>query len=451
MSEEAKIATRILPWIILPRFNNVALSLAVNKERIVISRGVEYYVSTNSRLFIPSASTFIYSPFLRSSVKLVEMDDKTYVNIDDIEGFFSGFLPSGMYVKIPVDKVRSQLETDLSTTPLTGVVTRYNTMLLINSLARLRAGSIFAGIVKSHVEKRFGVEFRLIGEGVVNVITINEKGAKGSFEIRTRFYEMRHGDGNTKVVPGIVPGILYLINQGFRFADNTKAYETVESVLEEMYDVGSRFTSVSLVQTTTRGKFTYVIGELEGDVEKWSRRNLSRVTLRDVGRRAYRGVTSNIVLDFSSEKVLLSIEFDRFAPPAQAVLNYAPLNMTPISAMVNQRLKFLKFQTALARERARSRYGVEATFYIDELSPLGESGITFDDINRAYKEGYIKIDTIRKLLDKMDRVSYIGDISSFAYGDLHKIDEITLASIKPVGKGAGGKAKSKVADEEIVL
>ena len=69
-----------------------------------------------------------------------------------------------------------------------------------------------------------------------------------------------------------------------------------------------------------------------------------------------------------------------------------------------------------------------------DYEALADAGITFDEVRDVLKDGYPRFVHLRPLLEKAEKLGYIGDVMSHAYGKETKVEEILIKELKPLIK-----------------
>lgn len=427
-----EMTRRILPWYLLPRFNNTILKVSIKDEKAILKRNIELYTTSNMPYaFIPVASLLLYIPYIKPEYSVNKVDKKkNEITINKIDGFISGYLPDGRYTKITGETIGKDIVgNEIS---IRGDPRDFPIGMVARRLSRIIAGKYFANKVKYYLKNK-GWFFDIKGVGNIKLITIKEGNAITNIEIPTTFFEVRYHN-KTIVSPGIIPGVSYF------FLDNNDLPIESEPVKENLInfvnriaDIGKSFSSISILQNATKSSFGYAIGEANfSDDIKNTLKNESKNKYWYWlgGVPTYRGVRNNFYVDIESKKLIMTISFTPPSPPASLVLNYPPFHLLPLSAMAKERIKQLRIVANKIMKPRLKKIGVDGTFYIDEIEPLADANVKFDDIKKILKEGYPKIETLDMLLEKMDKISYIGDITSMAYGEMRKINEIMISTIK---------------------
>jgi hypothetical protein len=432
--EPVEMARRILPWYLAPRFNNVISKVEIKGKKAIVNRNVEIYVTSNMPyVFVPMASMMLYVPYLNSEFSIRRKNEsETIVTINKIDGFVAGYLPDGKYAKF----TENAIEKDVIGKEIIvhGEPHEFSINMVTRRIARINAAKYFANKVRYELKKN-GWYFEPIGYGHVKAVKVVEGNAETRLEIRTTFFEV-HYRGKSVTAPGIVPGVVsFFGNDKYLPIEDDKVKDTLLDFVKRVSDVGKSFSSLAILQKATKSTFGYVVGEADipDTVKKELKSKSEGPWYWITGSPTYRGVRSNYYLDLESNKIVLTLTFVPFSPPASLVLNYPPFHIAPLSAMVNERMNQLKYFADVVPDRLK-RIGVDGTLYVDELEPLKDAGVRFDDIRRILREGYPKLSTLDKLLEKMDRISYLGDIASMTYGSIRKIDELLVSSIQPKKK-----------------
>jgi len=441
-----EMVRRLLPWYLLHRFRNVVLAVEVEEEEgrgVARVREVELYVSPNAPyVFVPGASMMLYAPFIRARYEVAASGSgESEVVISGVEGFVAGFLPNGRYAKY-TEKAFGEGVVG-KRVKVRGEPDQFDIDVVAAGIARIVAGGWFAANIKTSLSRE-GWEFEPFAKGALKVITVAERRAEAEVSIMVRLFKVRYG-GREVTAPGIVPGVaaFFADDRSLPIAD-AGARDALIGFVKGVADVGRHFASLALLQRTARSTFTYTVGE--ASVPKAVREHLMKRSggsgrLWLAGGRLHRGVRADFYLDLEGGGVVSDITIYPFSPPATLVLNYPPFNMAPLAATLHEQPRRFARLAELASKRL-DRYRVEGALYVKELEPLAEAGVKFDDIKKALREGYPKLDTLEALLGKMDRVSYLGDVASMAYGRARRVDELLIASITPIEEKRGREGAS---------
>lgn len=425
---------KLLPWYLAPRFNNTITSVSIKDKSVIVNRNVEVYTTSSSPyVFIPIASMMLYVPYLNVGYTVAPEpnEDKKIARIVKVNGSVGGYLPNGKYAKFTervfADKIyEKEIE-------ITGKPSDFSISMVARVIARIESAKYFASKIKYTLEKTEKWKFDPIGKGHIKAINIAEGNAMTKIEINTTFFDVIYKDYGEVKSPGIVAGVSHFFkNDNTLPVENSKVKDYLIEFAKRISDVGKSFTTLAILHKATRSSFSYVIGEAEiPDSVKRELVGKDKPLWHWItGVPVYRGVRGNFYLDPNTNKVIMTITFHPFYPPASVVLNYPPFHLTPLSAMVNERMKQLKYVSGLVESRLRKR-GIEVTLYPDELEPLSEAGVTFDELRNTLKKGYPYIYQLERLLEKMDKVSYLGDVSTLTLGKIQKIDEMLISSITP--------------------
>ena len=62
---------------------------------------------------------------------------------------------------------------------------------------------------------------------------------------------------------------------------------------------------------------------------------------------------------------------------------------------------------------------------------LADAKITFNDVRRVVLEGYPRLGTLRRLLEKVEALGSVGDVMSLAYGKETVVDEMMIKQLAP--------------------
>jgi len=440
-----ELARRALPWYLAGKFKNALLALPSD---IDVKREVETYVKVDltvnsvAGIFIPGASRFLMVPYIEYSSTVDKNEKKIRVDIKD--GFVGGFLPNGKYAKFLAKTITKEEPVELS---FESDYTDFAVDTVIRNYLRLHAGTMFAGRVESYAKAR-GVFFKSLGMYEISKIMVREGSVYTTVKLPTKLHAVSYKDESI-TAPGVVAGLLYLIGSG-KFdplAEYPKGKQVLMDFIKKVDDIGSKLAGVSgsILQATSKTKFTYIVGEVTGPEQ--AMKSIKRQEWL-TGFTAYRGVRANLYLTPPSY-VTLTISILPFVAPAATVLNYSPFNMTPLTALMNQAEKQLR--EALDRAEAQlSKRRLSAGFYDADYEVLADARVTFEDIKRVLRDGYPRLENLNKLLEKMERLGYIGDVISHAYGKESKIDRILIKELKEITK-AEKKVEREEKEEEGVL
>jgi len=430
-----EMARRLLPWVLAPRFKNVVTSVEVEGEKAVARRNVELYETDAGGVMVPGASMFLYEPYLNTEYRVkITGRDKGYAVITAISGYVAGYMPNGEYVRYGYRTLRDVVGKRIEFTG--SEPDQFTVNMIARRLARISAARIFAANIKQALMEE-GWKFELIGEGTIKKVYVREGNAATKVVIQTSFFAVYY-DGRAYTAPGIVPGVLnFFADPNLSIVKRDDVRERLIEFLGRVSEVGSKFAPVSILQQATRSTFTYVIGEVEG-LSKTGKAGGSQWV---AGGPAYSGVRANVYADRNG-KLLLSLTFIPFSPPASLELNYPPYHIAPLAAMVRDRPRMLRYLADTAVKRL-ARQGADAVAYVDELEPLADAGVGFDELRRAMKEGYPKMETVETILDKMTRIEDVADVASLTYGEVRKVDELLVSEIRPPEKRAQRKGRGR--------
>ena len=435
-----EIARRVLPWYLLPRFKNIVLS----------KRDVESYLVVNEvarEVFVPGASRFLTVPHVEFDAVDNKDEKKLLVHVHN--GWIQGFLPNGQYAKFLAKTVLRDKDNEIEV-KYDESYSDFAVSNVVRNYLRIKAGPLFAFKTEQYV-KKYGIVFgRHSRDKVYSAeIIIKEKSAYSKITLPVFLYYMAYNGKIIDTVPGVVPGVLRAIGDGIidPVAENPDAKQALTDFIRELTEVGQTLAPVSAatLQMTSKSKFTYIVGEADGpdtvfnELMKTGRR-LVWIT----GAPAYKGTRVNFYIDPKNRKIYMTISILPFNAPAVLVLNYPPFSIAPLSALMNQRRLFLSYNLDKV-ERHLEKRGIKVGFYDVDYETLADAGVTFDEIRTALKEGYPKLDTLRQILGKMEKLGYIGDIISHAYGKEMKIEEILIKELKPL------VAEKKPAEEKTVI
>ena len=455
-----EVARRVLPWYLLPKFSNVLTSLG-SKRDIESYKAIKTDLVVNevTTVYIPGASRFLLVPHVE--FEAVDNQEEKQVEVRVMDGWVHGFLPDGRYAKfltktllkdeevIPIKYERSYTDFAVDT--------------VVRNYLRIRAGPLFAYKVE-----RFGREhgvafYKTVPDylyGAKNVaatvakVVIREKTVFTEITLPVYLYELSYKGEYLGVVPGIVPGILHLIGKDKldTLKDNPDAKQALTDFVSEVAEVGKRVAPISsaTLQATSKSRFTYIIGEADGpktvfeDIARKLGKNRSLMWI--TGAPAYRGVRVNFYLNPHNQKIYMTISILPFSAPAVVVLNYPPFNIAPLAALVNQRMNFLRFNLNKVKDYLDKR-GIDAGFYDMDYEVLSDAGITFDEVRATLKDGYPRLENLKVLLEKAEKLGYVGDLMAQVYGKESRIEEILVKELKPLMKKEAKKEMEKTIEK----
>jgi len=446
--EPKELARRALPWYLTAKFKNALLALPDN---IDVKRNVETYVKVDlsvnavAGIFVPGASRFLMVPHVEYSSEVDKNEKKIRIHVKD--GFVSGFLPDGKYVKLLAgtitkgDPIELNFEKDY---------TDFAVDTVVRNFLRINAGTIFGGRVEAYAKSR-GVFFKGLGNYVLSDILLREGSVYTTVKLPTKLYHVQYKD-ESFIAPGVVAAVLHLIGIG-KFdplADHPDAKQALADFIKKVDDVGSKLAGVSgsILQATSKTRFTYIIGEVSGP-----ERVMKSIKEREwlTGFTPYRGVRANIYLS-PPNRVTLTLSVLPFVAPATTVLNYSPFNMAPLAALMDQSAKQLREALDKAETQLNKRR-LSAGFYDADYEVLADAKVTFEDVKRVLRDGYPRLENLEKVLEKLERLGYIGDIVSHAYGKETKIDRILIKELRELARteSKAEKKEKEESEEESVL
>ena len=447
-----EIARRALPWYLLPKFRNVVTSFAVEEvgEKVIPLRELEVYVSDFGSIYVPGASAFLYVPNIAFG-KEIDKDNKV-IRLKDIKGWIQGFSPDGQYTKILMDTVVQ--EEPFPEIKYEESYTDFAVNILARNIARIRAGKYFASSV-AHKLRRYGLAVEPTKLALeVREIILEESGLRASVTMLTGLHKVHYGT-ETVTAPGIVPAILSLIDRGIfdpLEKANPEAKQVLTDFLDSMTSIGKRVSTISILQRTSKTRFSYYIGELDIP-ESVKREYSSRRYIWLFGKLIHKGVKANIVADVVTEKAILSLSILPFNPPATIVLNYPPFNVAPLSAAYNERYPVIQYLTGVAKERAE-RLGFKVAFFNEDLRALADAGVKFDEVRRILMDGYARLNHLSTVMEKIEKLGTIADIMSFALGPAQRVDKmlvtvLTREVLKREKKEVAEEAEQEVEEKEL--
>jgi len=126
--------------------------------------------------------------------------------------------------------------------------------------------------------------------------------------------------------------------------------------------------------------------------------------------------------------------------------------LSPLAALMNQAEKQLQQALDKATDQLNRRR-LSAGFYDADYEVLADARVTFDDIKQILRDGYPRLENLDRVLAKLERLGYIGDIVSHAYGKESKIDRILIKELREIVKTEkkAGKLEKDEKEEEGVL
>ena len=444
---------RVLPWVLMPKFRNVLTQLDIdpNRKGDVVIRNIDLYVTDNVGIYVPGASTFLSVPYLKYDTEINE-EEKT-VSISSNDGFVAGFMPNGRYSKFLAKTI------DENDGP---IVLKYEgeslpdfaISIVARNVYRLHAGKYFAAKIKKYMEK-LGVEFDKTRTQVkITDVLVKEGNITGEVHMKINLYRIKTGANEIKA-PGIVPGLLSLMEHGLIKPIDGEVEEELNKFLREVGRVGGRVSPISggLLKQTSKTKFTYYLGEISAPnhvIDGLKKRHGNTIWLG--GAPAYRGVKVNFYANLPVKKMYMSISILPFSPPATVVLNYPPFNLLPISALYYEREPFLRYQVEREVATRAKKIGLEIGPFHRDLSVLGDASVTFEEIKSMLKDGYPKIDKLEKAMHKVERLGTVADLVSMTIGDVYKVDKLLVSLLEPKvrakEKVASPKEETEVEKEE---
>jgi len=443
-----ELARRTLPWYLTAKFKNALLALPSD---IDVKRDVETYVKVDlsvnavSGVFVPGASRFLMVPYVEYSSEVNKDEKKIHVTIKD--GFVSGFLPDGKYVKFLAKTITKEEPVELA---FEENYTDFAVDTVIRNYLRLNAGTMFAGRVETYAKAR-GIFFRSLGKYVISNILLREGSVYATVKLPTKLHNVSYKD-TTFISPGVVAALLHLIGSD-KFdplAEHPEGKQVLADFIKKVDSVGSKLTGVSssLLQATSKTKFTYIIGEVSGPEQ--AMKSIKRQEWL-TGFTAYRGVRANLYLTPPSY-VTLTISILPFVAPATAVLNYSPFNLAPLASLMNQAERQLQYALDRAADQLNRRR-LSAGFYDADYEVLADAKVSFEDIKRVLRDGYPRLENLDRILEKMERLGYIGDIVSHAYGKESKIDRILIKELREIAKSEkkAGKVEKEEKEEGVLI
>jgi len=449
-------ASGALPWELQWRFQNVILSLPEAEARARRSTGDRYLVvnEVTKSVFIAGSSTFLYVP--RVEYEKQDYPERGELVVKVADGLVGGRLPDGdkvWYSASTALKVRAEAGEPAGEIKVrySGEYSDWMVDAVVRDHLRLSASPLMAARVKEFA-KRHGITFaRLEGKREIEVL-IEAKTVRTTIKLETHAYLMKDGSGRAQTVPGVVPGVLRAISSRRLkpLEDYPDAEQALQDFMKDVASVGEKLVPVSAVlQGTHKTRFTYIAGEADGSEGRFNRvkeklESQGRKLLWLGGTRLSRGVWGSFNFDPESRKVLFSVHIEPDSPPATVVLNYPPFNLTPIAAVAYEKPEAL---TKGVRESARrlGAYGLSVASYADDYEVLADAKITFNDVRRVVLEGYPRLGTLRRLLEKVEALGTVGDVMSLAYGKETVVDEMMIKQLAPQ------RRRERREEEEVTL
>jgi len=435
--DATRLAEGYLPFYLLSRFHNVLTTVQVEGGGSALRvRNVELYYSKDrgADIYIPGASSLLSVRYISSQYTAEPAGDgENEVTITGVEGSVLGFIPSssGRFVRYTerafgedVVGVRVKVR---------GEPDQYTVDMAAGRIAKLEAGRRFAANVKAALNKE-GWKFEQLGRAVLRTITVAEGRARAELTLYVRLFKVARG-GREVTAPGVIPGVLaFFEDDGALPIGDGRVKDVLIGAAREIAEVGSHFTSLALLQSTSSARFTYIVGEAR--VPKAVREDLmkkggGRKRFWLAGGRVARGARVDFYLDLEGGKVPVRVALlPQLSSPAIVALNFPPFDTAVLAAVVHDAKRQLG-RLAEQASRRLERFKAEGAIYVKELEPLAEAGVAIEDVRRILREGYPRLDSLMSLVRKMDRVSYLGDVVAMTYGEARKVEELLISSIKP--------------------
>jgi len=452
-----ELVRRTLPWYVMSRFQNALLSIP---DVVVEQRINEKYVKVDLKtrqvagIFVPGASRFLVSGYVNFEIvedtkkkqeetwrrTMYEHNEyKLMVNIKS--GFVYGFLPNGKYVKFYQDKI---VKNELVEVKYKDEYSLGQVADVLRNYLRLSASPLFGAVVSKYA-KKIGIEMTEVESGIVPEIIIKEGKLYTRVVLPTNIYRVKYNDFRFRS-PGVIASILFLMSNNMLdpLQENPEARGLLSDFIKRVDEVGRSLAGVSgsLLQSTSKSSFTYIIGEVK---ETSNTANLKNpIGLGTFWINKY--TTMRFTLQ-PSRIITTTITVRPFSSPATVVLNYTPFNIAPLSALMNEGKSSLSF----AKEKVTSilrKKGFEPGFYDTDYEVLSDANITFEDVRKILRDGYPKLESLNVVLEKSEKLGYIGDVISHAYGSEVKVDKILIRELTSISKK---ESKKENEGEEILI
>lgn len=442
-----EVARRALPWIITPEFKNLLLEMP--------GRDVESYpeiiLNDIVTVYIPGASRFLVSSKVSFDMDIDRRRRKIAVNI--VEGYVYGFLPNGQYIKLRPEKVLKNTTIELS---YKNSYTEFAVANIVKNYLRISAGPVFAAIAEQYAEKN-GIWFSKAGEPKKVKVILAEREVYTEITFPTKLYRAGTMDKKEIVTaPGIIPAILALIRRQAFNPVKGEAYDIVKNFLKDVTSVGKRLVTLTpTLQSTSKTKFTYIAGEASGPDQVFDRMGKAQKLVWLTGGKAHRGTRVDFYLNTENRKIYMTISILPFSAPATTILNYPPYNIAPLAALMHDSYNTVRYLAGTAKKHLASQ-GLKTGLYIDDYAVLADAKLSINEIRRLLIDGYPRLENLYKILGKLEKLGYVGDIMAHAYGKESKVDIRLLEEVKRViGEEKEEKTTTKpsetVEEEELVF
>lgn len=420
-----------MPWIMLSKFRNVVKGLPISDSNVRLGevnvRNVEYYTTERGRIITPASSSLMIPSFIKVYTE-EEMDEdyeETKIIVKNLEGYVYGFMFDGTYFRVDANKLLGngidlQKKKNYSDYELNDTVKK---------VLRLRAGKLFTAYNKSILRKRYGIELQNTGiHGGIKKLIINNKSIIAREDFETSFFTILNDKEEIKY-PGVMSALLSLIYNK-KVYPSGKTREIIDEFLKELSTVGKSVApfSEAILQATGNNAFVYNLGEIkmkEKDKERYRREGQSnRIHL--FSKWLDKLVYGEIYANANTDKVYLDLSFYPNNTVAQIEFNYPPFSVLPLSAVVYSKKDAFDKLINGAKTIA-NKNNIDLTLDSKDFDVLANAGVSTDDIAKAMKEGYPKIDTLLNLLDKSSKLSNIGDIFNLLMGKANRVDTILVS------------------------
>lgn len=420
----------VLPWVLLSRFHNVVLTVEIEGDKAVLHRNVELYISGGrNRVFLPGASSLLYVPFLRAEFEM----GGGRVTIKDVEASVKGYTFNGepTVIRSVAKRVKGK------PIHVRGRFSEFHAMNVARWMVRVEAGKVFAGLNKRNAEKS-GWRFTHVGEGTVENVVYEEAGHYAEKDVKTNLYSVRTPWDEVYTSPGIVPALLKGLAKKPDEVIGPDRYGELEPLLGDIRSLGMKFTDVALLSSTSRGKFTYIVGKIDPAYAR------GRPYVKLGATRPHRNVWFTLYATREGNIVAV-VTLYPFVPPAVVVLNYPPFDIAPLAAAFYSGIKYVDRLERSVRKKLE-REGVEYELYLDDLKVLSEAGVRAYQLKEFLKEGYPSVEAVRGLLDRLARLEDVADVVSLTYGEKSRVERLLVANL-----AVREQEKEEVREEEALL
>lgn len=441
-----EVARRVLPWVLLTRFRNVIthlplLELTPGKHEI---RNIECYVTTTSpEVHVPAASSLLYVPFIKFTADTDKANKEIVVR--EVDGRVVGYFYDGTYRAYSIQKLEEEVRKrsgEPTTLRYEEPISRFDIESVLRTFYRFEAGKLFAAHLAAHAKKKDRITFSNLGRMKELTVVVEERGVSLTVDMKISMFMVCADDKNCFKVPGVVPGLLHLLHKGLVKPVTGEAEDVLNNTIKRISDVGDRLSPVSggILQSTNRARFTYVVGELDKQSEEGRRRWLTEDVIN--------GVRVGFYANERTGDIEMVTTVYPFNPPAVVVMNYPPFNLAPVTGLLRDRYWQVKRVADRAYWRLK-QLGFDGAIYLREMAGLADAGISVQDVKRALREGYPRVDTVERMLDGFEKVGALGDIMSLAIGRVEKVDRLLITFLGKEEKKATEKKEEE--GEEIKL